>query len=265
MIDSPSQVTLPNTEIHLLQSAYNDQSYKLSIALPNGYHDSEESYPVIYATDANWIFSAFHGLVGRLGIPPVIVVGIGYPTDDHDELQRLRLRDTLTHSPKYEKLAEEAVNFRFKSGGVDKFTAFVCDELFPFISSRYRTKPEDRTFWGYSAGGNLGLFLLFKHTDTFSRYVIGAPGLHWDDQVYFAYENEHAEKATDLPVRLYLCVGSLDESSWEPNASLLVKFHTSLSKRDYPNLNMIFEVFNGEDHSTGGIPSIIYGLRSVFR
>jgi predicted alpha/beta superfamily hydrolase len=44
MSGTPSPVTLPNTEVHFLESSYSDQTYKLFIALPDGYADSDETY-----------------------------------------------------------------------------------------------------------------------------------------------------------------------------------------------------------------------------
>ncbi|MFC1961168.1 hypothetical protein ACFLYO_10715, partial [Chloroflexota bacterium] len=61
--DTQAPVSLPNTETHYLRSSVADQKYKLFISLPEGYAESEESYPVLYVTDANWFFSIFHAFV----------------------------------------------------------------------------------------------------------------------------------------------------------------------------------------------------------
>ena len=54
--------------------------------------------------DANWFFGIFQ-LLARFLTPPLIVVGIGYPTDDFAEIYRLRSRDFL---PTHDKERENA-------------------------------------------------------------------------------------------------------------------------------------------------------------
>ena len=95
MSNAHPPVTLPGTEVRLLQSSKVNQEYKLFISLPADYDKTEDSYPVLYVTDANWLFSSFLPLVGWLPIPPMIIVGIGYPTDDAAEIIRIRARDFL--------------------------------------------------------------------------------------------------------------------------------------------------------------------------
>lgn len=264
MSDTPPLVTLPNTEVHFLQSSHVDQKYKLFIALPGGYAESEDTYPVLYGTDASWAFSILYSTMA-LELPPMIIVGIGYPTDDYADILRLRSRDFLpTKNTEEEKAATKASGVAIESGGGSNFLSFVREELFPFIDSHYRTKADDRTLWGYSSGGTFGLYTLFKHLDTFSQYIIGAPNLIWDNRLCFTYEREYAEQLTDLATKLYLCVGTLDEDSFAHNASLLLEFHAILKSRNYASLDMELEVFNGETHLTGVIPSLVWGLRSVF-
>jgi len=50
------KVTIPNTEVRMLRSSNVGQEYKLFISLPEGYHESDDRYPVLYITDANWLF-----------------------------------------------------------------------------------------------------------------------------------------------------------------------------------------------------------------
>lgn len=250
-------VTLPNSEVHLLQSAHIDQEYKIFVSLPMGYNESKNTCPVLYVTDANWVFGAFYTVVQFLqanqSIPPMIVVGIGYPTEDNSEIFRLRSRDFLP-----------TVSGDIESGGADDFVSFIQDDLFPFIADHYRTDDSDRTLWGYSYGGTFGTYVLFKQRHMFSRYIILAPTLIWDDHICFDYERQYAEEASDLPTRLHLSVGTLDEDLVEHNASLLIKFHAVLKSRNYPSLKMQLELYEGENHLTSAMPCIMNGLRSVF-
>jgi predicted alpha/beta superfamily hydrolase len=111
--------------------------------LPDNYVHSEENYPVLYFTDGNWNISRFHGIIGHIGVSPVIAVGIGYP-DNSDEIGVLGLEDFTTPSPKYQKFVKDTFDLDFPSGGADHFISFIQNDLFQFINARYRTKVEDR-------------------------------------------------------------------------------------------------------------------------
>lgn len=94
--------------------------------------------------------------------------------------------------------------------------------------------------------------------------IIGAPDLRWDNEVCFKYEQEYAAQQADLPVKLYLSVGTLDEDLTEGNASRLFRFQALLKSRDYTGLDMKFEVFEDESHPSGVQPTASRGLRAVF-
>ena len=257
-------ILLPNTDTHLFTSVHTNRSYKIFVVLPNDYDQSEEHYPVVYFMFGNENASRFHAILPRIGIAPVIAVGIGYPSDDPQERFIKYLEDFSTPSPKYQQLVKEMFGLAFNAGGADHFLAFIRDQLFPFIHKNYRASEQSRTFYGYSAGGGFGVFALLKHPETFHNYVIGAPSLHWDDRMVFEAEQEYAEQHTDLPVHLYFGVGVLDEDDWEHNASSLTDFQARIKARNYPSLKMHFEVYNGENHDTSSIPCIVRGLRAIF-
>lgn len=265
MSDSHSPVTLPGTEVRLLHSANIDQEYKLFISLPANYEESEDSYPVLYVTDANWFFSSFP-ILRWLPIPPMIIVGIGYPTDDPAEIFRLRARDFLpTQNKEDERIVKEEYKMLIESGGGGRFLSFVRDELFPFINDQYRTEPDDRALFAYSYGGTFGLFTLFNKPDTFNRYIIGAPDLGWDNELCFQYERQYADRRSDLPVKLFFAVGTLDEAVIiDRNVSTLFRLHAILKSRNYEGLNMSLKIFESETHSSAAVPTASWGLRWAF-
>jgi predicted alpha/beta superfamily hydrolase len=258
-------VTLPNTETRILHSANVDQEFKLFISLPSEYDTSNEDYPVLYVTDADWFFSSFLIFV-LLPIPPMIIVGIGYPTESDTDIFRLRARDFLpTHNEADENVVKEQSHLAIESGGGSKFLSFVRDELFGCINEHYRTKRDDRTLFCYSFGGTFGIYTLFKASDTFTRYIIGAPDLRWDNEICFTYEQEYASSRGDLPVKVYFAVGTLDEDLTEQNASRLFRFQALLKNRNYQGLDLTFEVFEDETHGSAIVPTASRGLRAVFR
>ncbi|MAT97410.1 MAG: hypothetical protein CL608_09735 [Anaerolineaceae bacterium] len=265
MPNSHPPVTLPGTEVRLLHSATVDQEYKVFVSFPSGYAGSEARYPVLYVTDANWLFSSFLRL-HSLSIPPMIIVGIGYPTNNSAEIFRVRARDFLpTKNKEDEKIVKEAYEMSIESGGGRQFLSFIRNELFPFINDQYRTQPNNRAFFGWSYGGTFGLYTLFNKPDTFNRYILSAPDLGWDNGLCFQYEEQYAAEQSDLPVKLFLGVGSLDEDVIiNRNVSTLFRFHAILKSREYAGLDMSLKIFEGETHSSAVVPTASWGLRAVF-
>ena len=147
------------------------------------------------------------------------------------------------------------------------FLRFIREELKPFINANYRTNPEDSTFLGNSYGGLFGLYALFRHPDTFNRYIAVSPSLWWGDRTIFEYEEEFADKHSDLPVKLFLAVGGLEERQYPTSrmVSNLVEFHGKLEDRNYSGLEMEMIVFEGETHHAVFPGAFSRGLRSVFR
>jgi predicted alpha/beta superfamily hydrolase len=86
---SQQRVEIPDTERHVLPSAFVDEEFKVHVYLPRGYEESTEALPVVYLLDAEYSFGAVAYIVRRLIkdelIPPVVLVGVAYevPYDDY--------------------------------------------------------------------------------------------------------------------------------------------------------------------------------------
>jgi len=266
-------VTLPDTELRLLESAIVNDTFRLHISLPATYANSERLYPVVYLTDGNGLFPLVRciseALSGGLEIPRLIIVGIGYDTDDGRQWARLRERDLLptdasaTDPPRRQPLTKTGI----RRGQAGPFLRFIREELEPFINRNYRADPQDSTYMGNSYGG---LFVLFHHPDTFGRYVIGSPAIHHDNRIALAYESEYAARHDDLPTRVYLAVGSREELDshlidlsfqFVTNVKVLAE---QLESRRYPGLQLTTEVLEGETHFSVIPLTFSRGLRVVF-
>ncbi len=146
-------VTIRDSELRFLKSTLLGKEYKIQVALPVGYAESKETYPVLYLLDADVCFgditetvrflAAFRKMA-RIEVPDMIVVGIGYPLDPAKPFEyyagwfSARAKDlTLTKDPTGEYSP---------SGGANDFMAFIRDDLKPLINSNYRANPED-TSW----------------------------------------------------------------------------------------------------------------------
>lgn len=150
-----SPVVVPDTQSIVLTSAINAHNYQLSVALPASYTSSDQSYPVLYLLDPVASFLSVTEFVRvmawRNELPELIVVGIGYRTDDNDEVLALREQDY------------------FRSQ--DEFLEFISEELMPLVDSTYRTDSTDRALVGFSYGGNLVFHTIVTNPELFNRYI----------------------------------------------------------------------------------------------
>jgi predicted alpha/beta superfamily hydrolase len=151
----PSAVVVPDTQTIDLTSTTNGNDYRITVALPASYASSEQTYPVLYVLDPLITFLSttemvrFLSWVGQL--PELIVVGIGYPTNDLTEATSLRDRD-------YSRFEGE-------------FLTFIDEELFPLVDATYRTNSADRGLIGFSSGGAFAFHVLVERPELFNRYV----------------------------------------------------------------------------------------------
>jgi hypothetical protein len=270
MNDNFPPVTIRDSELRSLKSRSLGKEYKILVALPAGYADSKETYPVLYVLDANVCFGTIAEIVRFLAanrkmfsieVPDTIVIGIGYPLDPAKPSEyyagwfSARSKDlTPTEDP-----AEN-----YPSGGANDFMAFIRDELKPLINSNYRANPEDNTIYGVSFGGLFALYVLFHRPDTFNRYIILSPSLWWDKKVTFDYEREYANEHTKLAARLFLSIGALEKNDSQDRVQDLREFVQILKKRNYKDLEYASYICEGEIHITAWEAATPRAILSVF-
>jgi predicted alpha/beta superfamily hydrolase len=257
-LGEPGQVTLLDAEVFLFESTSTGQVYRIYVAVPPGYDPaSKKGYPVVYSLDANWHFPidayGFRSLLMGGELKEVIIVGIGYDTDDDNEVAQLRAQDMLPglNGP--------------------AFLEFIQEELIPEIEGNYNADPKDRTLAGHSYGGLFTLYALFHATDTFQRYLAMSPALWYGfdeyERVVFAYEEAYAAENKKLPVELFLSVGELEPEEqygglWM--VSNLIEFNEVLEGRNYKGLELEMVIVEALGHA-GCYPSAFTrGLVEVF-
>jgi hypothetical protein len=275
--DSLGPATLPGTASYRLASKHIDQTFQIDVAAPS---KTDTKLPVIYVLDGGMSFAMVAQIVGMLRretaarpLPPVIVVGIGYPAETGSQRsQSLRLRDlTPTHDAGYVDMARKApgpftLPPDIEPGGGPAFLTFIQKEVKPFIAARYPVDTGDQTLVGMSLGGLFTLSALFQAPDMFRRYVALSPSLWWDSGAMLKTEESFAERANDLPVDLYLSIGGLEElmDTRARMVSNVYRLDTMLRHRKYPGLKLAMDVFPDETHMSVFPASVTRGLRSVF-
>jgi predicted alpha/beta superfamily hydrolase len=282
MMDDIHPVVLPDSECKILESKIVGDTYKLNIALPEGYYDSNELYPVVYAADGNrsifTISQITKMLTNSKELPPLIVVGMGYDSDDPAEIFAKRTRD---YNPTPDKDHDRRYMKQYglgsiETGGSDKFLRFILEELKPFINDTYRSKLGDSAYVGHSGGGTFGLYVLFNKPLTFNRYVIGSPTIFRGNDALLRFERYYAEEHDDLNVKLFLSVGEREEKDdplillfeEDPEEFRFVtnvkKLSETLTDRGYIGLELTTQIFEDETHLSVIPVTYSRGLRTIF-
>jgi predicted alpha/beta superfamily hydrolase len=253
-------VTLPGSELRRFHSEIMDQDLLIQVQLPMDYvSDGSRQYPAMYWTDGNRVFPMIANIATMLEFPPgnfpqLFVVGIAYDIKDMSDFAALRTRDL---TPVRRLSGDTTV----ETGGGPRFLSFICDELIPFIESEYPVSKEDRALGGYSLGGLFSLFAMFERPGMFQRYFAGSPTWQYANGVLFDMEKTYSENYMDLPVRLFLSYGGLEESYM----SGVNEMAAVLESRNYPNLNVWTHVFEGEWHVSASAASVMRAFTTLYR
>lgn len=247
-------VVIPDTRVRQLESAATGRSYDIYIRLPDKYDQHpEKSYPVLYVLDGQWDFKLLDSIYGGLfydgSVPEMIIVGITY-SGDHPDYGALRAMD---YTPVPDLFIEG-------SGDAPSFLSFLKKELLPYIESGYRADASQRILMGSSFGGTFSLYALFSEPTLFSGYVVGSPIVTYGRGFAFRQEADYASSHKDLPIRLFLSVGELEEM-----AGPVGEFMQILRDRNYTGLDMETRIIAGERHASNKPETYNRGLRFIFQ
>jgi predicted alpha/beta superfamily hydrolase len=290
------QSPLAGTEVHYLRSEHVGDEFKIFVGhcselgagagLLHQRAKSDGAPPVVlYVSDANGLFASAVDIIRLMQLaehlPPILVVGIGYRMGALGETVGVRTRDfTPTSDPLIARISP-AVTLM---GGAERFSAFIRDELQPWVRSRYRVDADDSAYFGHSLGGLFGTYVLVTNPATFRRYGIGSPSLWWDNDIMFEYEATYAKTHDDLPAKVFFTVGAFeDHDGRQREASRLSpderakaglryidmvadteRLAASLRTRQYPNLDIATVVLPDEFHVTVAHLNLSRSLRYLF-
>ena len=271
----PQPVPLPGSELRRFHSKIMDQDFLIYVQLPLDYvSDGSKQYPVMYMTDGNRFFPLVANMSTLLGFPPtgfpqIIVVGVAYDIKDMFQWAAWRTRDlTPTVNTGDEQYWEGLLRrmtgdttLRVETGGGPRFLSFICDELVPFIESEYQVSDQGRALAGYSYGGLFTLFAMFERPEVFQRYFAGSPSITYGNRELFEMEKTYNQNHTDLHARLYLSIGGLEDQNWIAGLNEMANI---LESRNYPNLDVRTQVFEGEWHGSAGPASIMRAFINLY-
>ncbi|MGB9458406.1 MAG: alpha/beta hydrolase-fold protein [Bryobacteraceae bacterium] len=247
------KVTIAGSELRSMHSIAAGREIDLYIRVPSNYNsDKTKKYPAIYILDGQWDFklmdSVLGGLVYDKFVPEAILVGITYSGDnaDYDGLRAMDYTPTAVRDVK-------------GSGNGPNFLKCLKTELIPYIEANYRADPSHRVLQGSSYAGLFTLYAMFADTGLFSGYIAASPAVPYGNGFAFKQEAEYAQTHKELPVRLFLSVGSAEGLSGPVRT-----FMQTLQSRGYQGLKLETRVIEGERHAGNKPEAFNRGLRFVF-
>jgi predicted alpha/beta superfamily hydrolase len=183
-------------EYRLIDSKILGEKRRVWVHLPESYHRSEQTYPVLYKCDALDI-SMFAARVGDLYLPfrrgympQIMIVSIENTDRNRDMFPAKGTREDITP-------------------GADKFLKFISEELVPFIENNYRTDGF-KILMGESNSAMFAVYAFLENPAAFNGYVAASPELDWCPEFFVDLAHE-SFKSRDFSRRpLFMIHGARD-------------------------------------------------------
>ena len=190
-----------------LTSSINGQDYRLMISAPVK-TEPGRVYPVLYVLDGNWYFRAASDTAtwGSGPFEPAIIVGVGYPTDDYDEVRRRRTIDMSVKT--------DAKMWPKGSGQCDEFLRVMEEEIKPLVASRYPVDSARQMLYGKSLGGLAVLRALLRNPTAYSTYIAASPAIWQGDNAVLADEPAFSARARTGALNLKILITSASEEEY---------------------------------------------------
>lgn len=238
------------TRYHRIDYLPLDQTYHIYVRLPEEYEQAQE-YPAVYLLDGGTTFpmlgAYYHYLRYAEEIPPMIVVGISYGTDDWQNGNN-RGRDFTARAPDREHW-----------GGAARFVSFFRNTLFPLIEKNYAADSTRRIIFGQSLGGQFVLFAAHTETNLFWGHIASNPALHRNLDFFLETRPESALKSSS--VRLLVASASEDDPRFREPALKWMQFWREQS--DIPwELKVL--TLQEQNHFSAAPEAFRQGLRWIF-
>lgn len=245
--------TLDQVQVIPIKDTQNDRAYELCIELPEGYTENpDRQYPVLYYTDAKWHLEVLAASQEYI-MSDLILVGISWQKD----INKALVEEHGEHVSRYRDysilpLSDPERQAKYQLGQAGNHLAFVREDVFTFVEKNYRTVPENRSYFGYSAGGVFGCYALLSQPDTFKNYILGSPALKGDIPYLTGLKTQQ-----NMNANVYISYGTEEEEA----AIYVEEFIALLKARNDQSLSITHPVIAGS-HQTAfpltGVQSITW-------
>ncbi len=242
-----------------------DDTFSISVSLPNGYDTQQRRYPIVYLLDANVYFDIVATTLNTYSVfgltPEVILVGVGYK--DFPALDSLRDRDDSYPTG----LPPDSMRI---SGGAEKFLTFLNNELIPQMDDAYRTDTTQRILMGHSMAGYFTTYALLQDllgkSNGFSGYIAASPSLAYHKRYMLDQLKELEPQTIPRKINAYFTYGGLEDEEDKialaglKTRDILAQLSASLSKHS-KRLTYKTDTFSSLGHMDAQMPAFIKGLR----
>jgi predicted alpha/beta superfamily hydrolase len=200
------------------------------------------------------------------GLPPCMVVGVGYPgVHFHDHARRAR--DFLPALPPGRDAQAQA----WDSGAADAFADFLDGQLLPWLEAHQGSTLSDIGLYGHSYGGLFTLYKLLRQPGRFHAFFSISPSLWWAEGWLLTQLTEAGARCRGRTV--YLGIGA-DERALPGDDAQRVAQHahrdvqgrfaqlaTELQSRTGAETRLQIETLAGEDHGSVIYPTLTRAVR----
>ena len=163
----PKSLELPAIQVIPIIDTQSDRQYELYIKLPEDYaKNKDKTYPVIYFTDALWHVELLSAATEYI-MEDVILVGISWQKDIAEDLKQEYGAHVSRFGDYSFKKISNPKHPKIKFGQATNHLAFIRKDVFKYVEENYRTEPNNRSYFGFSAGGLFGTYVLMAQPDTF--------------------------------------------------------------------------------------------------
>jgi predicted alpha/beta superfamily hydrolase len=186
-------------KVHLISEEFEipqlNKTRRVWALLPYDYHESKESYPVLYLQDAqnlfnekakygNWEIDKKLAVMSEYKIGKIIIIAIEHA--EQDRIKEYNVGKTI-----------------LGVGQGKKYIRFITDTLKPFVDKTYRTKTErEHTgIGGSSMGGLVSIFSGLMYPEVYGKLMIFSPSLWVVPKMDFA--NIDFSEPSDTKIYLY--------------------------------------------------------------
>lgn len=269
-VEEVTPITLPDSEQYSYHSA-NGRTYRIMIYKPNSAAPSA-GYPVLYLLDANAMFTTMVEAVRvqsirseKTGVVPMVVVGIGYVTEDAFPPER-HYDFTLPGSPAELPLRPNGQPWP-KQGGAESFLDFIEQELKPMIEKKVPIDRSKQAILGHSLGGFLTLHTLFTRPTAFQTYIASSPSIHWNKPLLREEEEKFIEwlQQNKTEISVLVATGQLERNNRIPMCDNASEFTARLAELTNFGVYAEYKEFEDENH-VSVLPLLISrGLRFALR
>ncbi|WP_394748876.1 alpha/beta hydrolase-fold protein [Spongiimicrobium salis] len=234
------------------------------VGLPDSYHDTKNSYPVLVLLDGEVRFHSHSGIINQMArgrqVPEMIIVAITNVD---------RVRDYTPSKYLVNLNGSSAVRNHSTSGGSAAFLRFIEEELLPEIDKNYRTNAY-RTLVGISHGGLLVGSSYLSPQSSFDAYVSMDPSFWWDNQL-IVKQIDQVPLAQLAGKKFYLSTADNYKNFeriphvFKANINSHELFNAKLKNKGVDPAHIQFDYFKEENHWTVALLSLYQGLQFIFK